>query len=143
MTEMIKKILVWLGCVLFCVFFWVAMIRGCVGAEPEIILTASWYSTQSLKQEGTYEYSKGRMTNGAMFNDRDFTCANRLYPLDTVLRVTAINSGKSVIVRTTDRIGKRFAKTRIDLSISAMEALAGKQGLLQGLIKVRVERIAS
>ena len=142
MAETIKKMLVWIGCVLFCLFFWVVMIRGCVGAEPERVLTASWYSIESLKQEGTLKYSKGRMANGQAFSDNELTCANGLYPMGSVLRVTDVTSGKSVIVRTTDRIGKRFSKTRVDLSVTAMEALAGKQGLLQGLVKVRVERIA-
>ncbi len=33
MAGTIKKILVWIGMVLFSVFFWVAMFRGCAGAE--------------------------------------------------------------------------------------------------------------
>ena len=34
MAETIKRVLVWLGMLLFCVFFWVAMIRGCARAKP-------------------------------------------------------------------------------------------------------------
>lgn len=142
MVGTIEKILVWIGMILLCLFFWVAMFKGCVNAGQDKELTASWYSIESLKQEGTYKHSKGVMANGQLFSDYGFTCANNLYPLGAILRVTAIDSGKSVIVKTTDRIGKRFGKTRVDLSITAMEALAGEQGLLQGLIKVKVERIA-
>jgi rare lipoprotein A (peptidoglycan hydrolase) len=43
-----------------------------------------------------------------------------------------------VDVKVTDRIGKRFGKTRIDLSISAFRAIAN---LNIGLINVEVERI--
>ena len=34
MVGTIEKILVWIGMILFCTFFWVAMFRGCAGAEP-------------------------------------------------------------------------------------------------------------
>lgn len=34
MAETIKHMLAWIGMIFFCAFFWVAMIRGCVGAEP-------------------------------------------------------------------------------------------------------------
>lgn len=115
----------------------------CLFAKPvraqDIILTASYYSVESLKKEGTYAYSHGIMANGQKFHDDRLTCANRLFPLGTMLRVTNIKSGKSVIVRTTDRIGKRFARTRIDLSKKAMETLGGKQALAKGLLLVKVE----
>lgn len=55
-----------------------------------------------------------------------------------MLRVTNIKSGKSVIVRTTDRIGKRFAKIRIDLSKRAFSKIAN---LKQGIVQVKVEQI--
>jgi rare lipoprotein A len=103
-------------------------------AEP-IILTASWYSTASLKQEGTYKYSKGVMANGHKFSDDGFTAACRLYPINTILRVVNISTKKSVIVKVTDRIGKRFAKTRIDLSKRAFSVIAP---LKQGLAKVSI-----
>jgi rare lipoprotein A (peptidoglycan hydrolase) len=104
----------------------------------EIKLKASWYSIKSLIKEGTYKKSKGVMANGKRFNENHFTCANRLYPLGSLLRITAIKSGKSVIVKTTDRIGRRFANTRIDLSKGAFAQIANCR---EGLISCRVERI--
>lgn len=101
-------------------------------------LTASWYSVQSLKDEGTYRYSKGVMANGKLFQDNSLTCANRLYPLGSILRVTNLSNGKSVIVETTDRIGKRFATTRCDLSKRAFSEIAD---LKRGVVQVKVERI--
>jgi len=114
------------------------LIAGCrepVWAE-EITLKASWYSTSSLKKEGTYVYSHGIMANGEYFNDNNLTCANRLYPLGTYLRVTNLESGKAVIVETTDRIGKRFSRTRIDLSKLAFSKLGE---LEKGIVPVKVE----
>ncbi len=117
------------------------LLGGCnqdpVWAE-EITLKASWYSVESLKKEGTYKYSKGVMANGKLFRDNDFTCANRLYPLGSVLRITNLENGRSVIVRTTDRIGKRFGKTRIDLSRMAFNSISE---LSKGIIPIKVEVI--
>jgi rare lipoprotein A len=104
-------------------------------------LIASWYSIQSLKNEGTWKHSKGVMANGKHFSDSGLTAACRLYPLGSRVMVTNVANGKTVCVTITDRIGKRFAKTRIDLSKGAMEALGGKQALIQGLLQVEVEEL--
>jgi rare lipoprotein A len=103
-----------------------------------ITLIASWYSTASLKAEGTYSYSKGRMANGQQFSDNNLTCATRLYPLGTILVVTNVDNGKSVTVKVTDRISKRFAQTRIDLSRRAFSEIAD---LNKGLIKATVTEL--
>lgn len=103
--------------------------------------TASWYSVASLKAEGTYKYSKGIMANGKEFKDDNFTCATRMFPLGTILRICSLSNSKSILVVVTDKIGKRFATKRIDLSRSAMEALGGKQALEAGLLPVKVERV--
>lgn len=99
-------------------------------------LVASWYSCSSLKKEGTWKKSHGRMANNEMFYDDLMCCANRLYPLGTFLRITNLKNGKMVTVKTTDRIGKRFASTRIDLSKGAFAKIAD---IKQGIIPVKVE----
>ncbi len=101
-------------------------------------LKASWYSTDSLKKEGTWSYSNGIMANGQRFNDKALTCACRLYPLGTKLKITNLKNGQSVIVTVTDRIGKRFANSRIDLSQGAFSRIAN---LKEGLIIIRVEMV--
>lgn len=106
-------------------------------AEP-VNLTASWYSIASLKAEGTYKYSKGVMANGKKFKDEAYTCATRLWPLASTLRITNLTTGKYVEVKVTDRIAKRFAKTRIDLTPVAFLRLAK---LEKGVIPVKVEEV--
>jgi rare lipoprotein A len=102
-------------------------------------LTASWYSRASLIKEGTWKDGKERMmANGKKFSDNAFTCACNTYPLGTLLLVTAIESGRSVIVRTTDRTNKRFKGKRIDLAKRAFMAIADIE---QGIVSVKVERI--
>jgi rare lipoprotein A (peptidoglycan hydrolase) len=100
------------------------------------VIIASWYSVQALKDEGTWLITQGRMANGKQFNENNFTCACRLYPIGTRLRITNTVNAKSVEVTVTDRIGKRFAKTRIDLSKRAFATIAP---LEQGIVPITVE----
>ena len=102
-------------------------------------LKASWYSVQSLKDEGTWKTSHGKMANGKQFRDEKFTAAARWYPLGTTLRIINTENEKTVIVVVTDRISKRFATKRIDLSKSAFASIAD---LKQGLISIKVEVIS-
>jgi rare lipoprotein A len=61
-----------------------------------------------------------------------------MHSLGTHLVVKNIKNGKEVIVVVTDRIGKRFARTRIDLSKGAFEKIAD---LKEGLVKVSITEI--
>lgn len=78
----------------------------------------------------------GRLTaSGERYDRRALTCAHRRYPFGTLLRVTDLESGRSVVVRVTDR--GPFAENRIvDLSWAAARAL----GILErGLARVAIE----
>ena len=101
-------------------------------------IKASWYSLESLKKEGTFKKSKGIMANGKEFKDENLTCACRLFPLGATLSITNRKNSKTVRVVVTDRIGKRFATSRIDLSKSAFKQIAD---LRTGLIPIEVRRI--
>ena len=124
-----KLIILWLICLAYAF-----IMKGCEAQE----LTASWYSVASLKAEGTWKTSKGVMADGKCFSDSGFTCATRLYPLGTCLRISSIETGKWVVVEVTDRVGARFAKTRIDLTPMAFLRLAE---LKKGVVAVNVEEI--
>jgi rare lipoprotein A (peptidoglycan hydrolase) len=101
-------------------------------------LIASFYSISSLKAEGTYKYSKGVMANGQKFRDEGLTCACRCYRLGTYLRIISKEKpSNQITVKVTDRIGRRFAQTRIDLSKRAFEILSGGK-LDKGLLQVMV-----
>ena len=101
-------------------------------------LIASWYSRASLIKEGTWKDGKEkRMANGKPFSDFGLTAACRLYPLGSRVMVTNVANGKTVCVTITDRIGKRFAQTRIDLSQYAFSRIADcKQGIVPVTINV-------
>ena len=78
----------------------------------------------------------GRKTaNGEIFNQDKFTAACNVLPLGTWIKVTNLKNGKSVIVRTTDRLHRRMPRL-VDLSKSA----AKKLGYIKsGLTRVKVE----
>ena len=78
----------------------------------------------------------GRKTaNGEIFNMYKLTAAHRYYPFGTIVKVTNLSNGKSVIVRINDR--GPFVRGRIiDLSYGA----AKKLGMLgSGVAKVKLK----
>lgn len=89
---------------------------------------ASWYGRQF----------HGRKTaSGSTFNMNEMTAAHRTLPLNCLIKVTDRNTGKSVVVKVTDR--GPFAGDRVlDLSYGAAKAL----GIVNmGTAKVNIERL--
>lgn len=62
------------------------------------------------------------MADGSKYDKEKLTCAHRYYPFGTLLRVTNVSNGKSVMVEVRDR-GPFGSSRLIDLSYSAAEAL--------------------
>jgi rare lipoprotein A len=87
---------------------------------------ASWYGPG---------FHGGKTANGESYDKHDFTAAHRTLPLPSIVRVTMLDTGKSVYVRINDR--GPFAKGRIiDLSYAAAKEI----GLVaKGVARVRVE----
>ncbi len=101
---------------------------------PKKVLTgtASWYSKHSPGVKKT-------TANMEIFDDTQMTCAIWDVPFNQKLRVTNLETGKSVIVRVNDRgPHKRLVNAGrvIDLSKGAFQQIAG---LKQGLVRVKVE----
>lgn len=64
------------------------------------------------------ELAGNRTASGERFDPAAFTCAHRSLPLGTMLRVTNLANGRSVMVRVNDR--GPFARSRIlDMSLAA------------------------
>jgi rare lipoprotein A (peptidoglycan hydrolase) len=103
-------------------------------AEP---ITASYYTVESCAREGT----SGIMANGYPLRDDLLACASWDYGFSTILRVTNINNGRSVIVYVADRgpAKKLYKKGRkIDLTKRAFEQIAP---LCDGVIPVKIEML--
>lgn len=73
--------------------------------------------------------------SGEKFDKNKFTCASNYYKMGTMLEVTNVLNGKSVVVKVNDTGG--FKGKKIDLSESAFKKIAD---LKQGVIKVKVEQ---
>lgn len=81
---------------------------------------------------------KGRRTaSGEICNLRQYTAAHRSWPFGTIMRVTMLQNGKSVLVKVNDR--GPFSRGRVvDLSTAA----AQKIGLIgPGIAKVKIEKL--
>ena len=86
---------------------------------------ASWYGPKF----------HGKPTaNGETFDKRAMTAAHPTLPLNSLVRVTNLDNGKSVVVRLNDR-GPFVGGRMIDMSEAGAEALGYKQ---QGTVNVRV-----
>lgn len=91
---------------------------------------ASWYG-------GVYHNRRG--SNGELYNMNALTAAHRTLPLGSIVRVTNLKTGRSALVRITDR-GPFIEGRILDLS----QAAAKKIDVLQaGVAMVRVEVLRS
>ena len=89
---------------------------------------ASFYSKRAT---GT------RTANGERLHHDSLTCAHRMYPFGTLLKVTNVINGKQVVVRVNDRGPYRKGRI-IDLSWGAAKAI----GMIsQGIVPVTVEKL--
>jgi len=90
---------------------------------------ATWYG----------QAHQGRKTaNGERFDMNGLTAAHRTLPLGTKIKVTYIKTGKSVVVRVTDRGPAAWTGKEIDLSMGAASKIGLKSA---GVGKVKIERI--
>ena len=87
---------------------------------------ASWYGAP---------YHNRRGSNGEVYNMHAFTAAHRTLPLGSIVRVTNVKTGRSTLVRITDR-GPFIEGRILDLSLAAAKKLDVWQ---PGLAKVKVE----
>jgi rare lipoprotein A len=74
---------------------------------------ASWYGPP---------YHNRRGANGEVFDMNQLTAAHRTLPLNSVARVTNVKTGRSAIVRITDR-GPFIEGRMLDLSLAAAKAV--------------------
>jgi rare lipoprotein A len=98
------------------------------GAPAAQVGTASFYA---------HRFHGRRTASGARYDMHAMTCAHPTLPFGTRLRVTDLDSGRSVVVTVTDR--GPFAHGRIvDVSYAAAKQL----GMVKrGVARVRVERL--
>jgi rare lipoprotein A len=78
----------------------------------------------------------GRKTaNGEIYSQSKFTCACNVLPLGTWVKVTNLRNGRTVVVKTNDRLHPRM-KRIVDLTRAAAQKLSF---VSSGLTRVKVE----
>lgn len=83
------------------------------------------------------KFNGKKTANGEKFNMNEFTAAHRTLPFNSLVKVTNLKNGKSVVVRVNDR-GPGSKSRIIDLSKGAAE----KIGMISnGIVKVKIELI--
>jgi rare lipoprotein A len=87
---------------------------------------ASWYGPP---------YDKRRGANGEIFDKDALTAAHRTLPMNSLIRVTNLSTGQSVILRITDR-GPFVPDRMLDLSLASAKAIGVWR---PGVARVRVE----
>ena len=98
-----------------------------IDPDYDMLGYASWYGNES-----------GDMTaNGEKFRPDWITAANKTLPLPTYVEVTALDTGRTILVRVNDR-GPFHPGRIIDLSRGAAEALGIRA---RGYARVRVRRV--
>ncbi|MGH7089435.1 MAG: septal ring lytic transglycosylase RlpA family protein [Stellaceae bacterium] len=89
---------------------------------------ASWYGPG---------FQHHRTADGSRFDMHGLTAAHRTLPLNSLVRVTNLENGRSVVVRINDR-GPWIDGRIIDLSAAAARRLGMKA---DGLARVRIELV--
>lgn len=120
---------------------------GVAGGKPYTVLGKTYYplkSAHGFVEEGIASwYGPGfhgkKTANGETYNQYAMTAAHKLLPLGTDVRVTHLDSGRSVIVRVNDR-GPFVDDRIIDLSRAAATRL---QITGTGTGRVRVQSIGA
>src|SRR6476659_1006487 len=84
------------------------------GSKPKLLYgTASYYSNS---------FNGKKTANGEIYSHKKMTAACNVLPLGTWIRVTNLRNGKSVVVKTTDRLHPRMRRL-VDLSSAAAKKL--------------------
>lgn len=105
-----------------------ALISGSFG--PSRTGIASWYSE-------TDPFINKHTANGEVFDDSKMTCASWDYAFGTLLEVTNVRNGKSVVCRVNDRGPAKRLNRMVDLSKAAFIKIENpRKGLTR--VKMRV-----
>jgi rare lipoprotein A len=123
------RLFLFIGCFIAGSYLFAGDTTEVKGAKPKILYgTASFYSNS---------FNGKRTANGEIYSHKKMTAACNVLPLGTWIKVTNLKNGKSVIVKTNDRLHSKMKRV-VDLSREAAEKLGYVKS---GLTRVRVEVI--
>jgi rare lipoprotein A len=120
------------------------LLSGCAGVSTQSPTPALYESKPVAVETGKASYYGGRWigrltANGEHYHSEDCTAAHKKLPFNTMVKVTNLKNGKSVIVRINNR--GPYAKGRIlDLSMVAARKI---DMIGAGIVPVRAEILKS
>jgi rare lipoprotein A len=121
-----------------------AIVRGAttytvLGQTYKPVLSGNDYSEDGIASWYGPDFHGKQTANGERYDMYAMTAAHKVLPFGTMVRVTSLENGKSVVVRINDR-GPFVENRIIDLSKSAGEQLAM---LEKGTMRVRIETLGN
>ena len=84
------------------------------------------------------KFNGRRTASGEIFSQRKLTCACNMLPFGTMIKVTNVHNGKSVVVKVNDRLHTRMRRLA-DLSGAAAKKIGSTDS---GLVRIKVEVIS-
>lgn len=120
--------------------FFIIPVTGLAQNKEPVKETKPKKATRVFYGQASFYANKfnGRKTaTGEIFSQKKLTCACNVLPLGTMIKVTNLKNGRSVIVKINDRIHPRM-KRIVDLSRAAAEKLGY---VSRGLTRVKVELV--
>ena len=114
-----------------------SLLLAACSSQPEASKSGSWrgYTQTGLASYYADRYHNKKTASGEPYKNNANTAAHMTLPFGSMVRVTNVTNGKSVLVRVNDR--GNFPRGRvIDLSKAAFSSIGN---LRSGLIKVKLE----
>jgi rare lipoprotein A len=106
-----------------------------VTSEPAVETKAATDQRKTLHGLASYYWQGTKTASGERFNERDMTAAHRTLPFGTRVRVTSLETGRSITVRINDR-GPYVNGRIVDISRAAAESI----GMIdRGVTKVKLD----
>jgi rare lipoprotein A len=118
-----------------CVCWGLVACAATKGAEPAATQAAALWVEAGIASVYASKFQGRRTASGESYNSQALTAAHPSLPFGTVVRVTSLTNGKTVVVRINDR-GPFIEGRIIDLSRTAAQALR-----LRGLMQVEIEQL--
>lgn len=114
-----------------------SLLLAACSSQPDASKIGSWrgYTQTGLASYYADRYHNKKTASGEPYKNNANTAAHMTLPFGSMVRVTNVTNGKSVLVRVNDR--GNFPRGRvIDLSKAAFSSIGN---LRSGLIKVKLE----
>jgi rare lipoprotein A len=118
-----------------CVWLGLVACLAAQSAEPDAVEPSALWTETGVASVYAGKFQGRRTASGERYNSKALTAAHPSLPFGSLVRVTSLFNGKTVVVRINDR-GPFVEGRIIDVSRAAAQALR-----LRGLMQVEIEQL--